>query len=429
MVSRPAGSEHATNGNGTQSRTPYEDAVLGFREYWYPVCCTGDITETPKSYTLLGDPVAIVRRDGKAYAVKDECPHRGTQFSMINTRKNWEFPGTCTITCPYHGWTYDLKDGRCVAVISEGPESPVPQSGVRVRTYPIEERRGLIWIWMGSLKPVPVEDDIPNLMLDPKAVVRAFSRIKYGNWRFHAENPSGGHATMVHKSTLRQWASRGGVQQVGLPFDPGYVEDLDHKGISTNVGGGKPSPTREFPGLGEWDPKPRWQHVLFDWIPSRADFRRPVQGIRSSMLMLPGIFRQPNFPNTAYMYYEWYVPVDEDHYIYMQISCAWPKNRMDRIRYALKYYLWDRPTGPVLFNNQDAAMVAATTNYFKRTGNMHYLSKAPYDRIHHLWRAYANEQARGVGTKYRANAPVEAAGAFEESAPAATATMAGGGGG
>ena len=60
MTSRPTGKEHGTNGNGNgaQSETPYEDAVLGFREYWYPVCCTGDITETPKSYTLLGDPAA-----------------------------------------------------------------------------------------------------------------------------------------------------------------------------------------------------------------------------------------------------------------------------------------------------------------------------------------------------------------------------------
>jgi hypothetical protein len=128
-----------------------------------------------------------------------------------------------------------------------------------------------------------------------------------------------------------------------------------------------------------------------------------VQGIRSSMLMLPGIFRQPNFPNTGYMYYEWYVPVDAEHYIYMQLSVFWPKNLLDRVRHELKYYFWDRPTGPVLFNNQDAAMVSATTRYWKRTGNMRYLTSAPFDRIHHIWRRYANEQARGVGTAWKAN--------------------------
>jgi len=109
----------ATKGQTAKSFEPrgaYEQAALGFREYWYPVCYTSDITETPKGFTLLGDPVVMLRRDGEIYALKDECPHRGTELSMINTRKNLEFPGTPTITCAYHGWTFDVRDGKCVAV-------------------------------------------------------------------------------------------------------------------------------------------------------------------------------------------------------------------------------------------------------------------------------------------------------------------------
>ena len=326
-----------------------------------------------------------------------------------------------------------MRDGRCVAVISEGPDSPVPASGVRCRTYPVEVRRGIVWIWMGSSKPVPVEDDIPNLLLDPKAVVKGFYRTKWGNWRFHAENVNGGHATMVHKSTLRNWFGSEQGTPV-LPPTPGYLEDGDHKGIATNVSGGRgaalprPPGRRPYAGLGIWHAKPPWQRILFDWWPGRQTFGRQVQGVSSSMLMLPGIFRQPNFPNTSYMYYEWYVPVDDENYIYMQIMACWPKNWLDRIRYELKYYFWDRPTGPVLFNNQDAFMVAATTKYYKRTGNFRYLTKiAPYDRFHTLWRQYCDEHARGVGTAYQRPATPEPA--AKASAEVGTeAAVAGGGG-
>ncbi len=415
-----ASAQPTTNGrtiDGLKPRGAYEEATLGFREYWWPVCVSGEISTTPKAFMLLGDPVAILRRAGKAYAIKDECPHRGTEFSMINTRKNWEFPGTCTITCPYHGWTFDVSNGRCVAVISEGPESPVPNSGVRVKTYPVEERLGLIWIWMGQTAPVPVDEDIPNLLLDPKAVVKAFYRVKWGNWRFHAENVAAGHAGMVHKSTFRNWFGKGNLAAAAPP-EAEYFEDADGKGIITLYGQGGPDATRmpsagnrmpprpsgppEFPGVGVWHLKPRWQRTLLGWFPgSRSGFGRPVQGIQGMMLMLPGLFRVPNFPNIGYMYYEWYVPVDEENYIYFQIMAFWPKNWLARIRWELKYYFWDRPTGPVLFNNQDAAMVAQTTKYYKRTGNLRYLTKvSKNDELDVIWRKYCDEEARVVGSNY-----------------------------
>ena len=137
--------EHATtNGHQaeTKGQTPYVRAVLGFRNYWYPVCLSKDVTvKKPKALTLLGDMVVFFRRNGKAYALADECAHRGTQLSI----GKYEFPGTNTITCRYHGWTYDVTNGMCVAVLCEGPESQVPGK-VRIKTYPVEERAGIVWM-------------------------------------------------------------------------------------------------------------------------------------------------------------------------------------------------------------------------------------------------------------------------------------------
>src|SRR5690606_11798471 len=86
-------------------------------------------------------------------------------------------------------------------------ESQVPGK-LRIKTFPVEERAGIIWIWIGNMKPVPVEEDMPGLMKRPNAVVKLRHEINYGNWRWHAENVQAGHAQMVHRDSMRQWFNR-----------------------------------------------------------------------------------------------------------------------------------------------------------------------------------------------------------------------------
>ena len=59
-----------------------------------------------------------------------------------------------TITCRYHGWTYDLSNGLCVAALTDGPDSPIVGKA-RVKTYPLEERKGIIWAFIGDGQPLP----------------------------------------------------------------------------------------------------------------------------------------------------------------------------------------------------------------------------------------------------------------------------------
>jgi len=421
--------DSSTMTNVKQDFTPrgaYEEAVLGFREYWYPACMSGDVTDTPKGFTFLGDPVMMVRRNGEIFALKDECPHRGTALSLVNTRKNLEFPGTFTTTCAYHGWTFDVRDGKCVAVVSEGPDSPVPQANIRAKTYPVEVRRGIVWIWMGNSKPVPVEEDIPKLLLDETNVVHGIARVKYGNWRFHVENVNGGHAQMVHKSTLQMWfgPERG---TPGLPVEPTRTSDSDGRGVDGRGQSWDPilKPYGKGGELGVWHSKPFWQRFMFGWVPKPKLIatRRSVPGVpddvRTQKLMLPGVFRVLNSPIEGYMYYEWYVPVDELHYIYFQIMAYWPKNLLHHAWSELKYFFWHKATGPILFNNQDAAMVGATTKFFTRTGSMRYLTSiSANDQIHVAWRAFCDEEARGVGSMYKQAAATDEVGAEIEEAVA-----------
>ena len=88
-------------------------------------------------------------------AIEDRCAHRQVRLSL------GEVHG-CDLTCPYHGWTYG-GDGRLVAIPHETFGRNV--SKVRVASYPVRVRYGLIWIFPGD--PALAEEtpmpEIPEL--------------------------------------------------------------------------------------------------------------------------------------------------------------------------------------------------------------------------------------------------------------------------
>ena len=121
----------------------YDAAVTGFRGWWYPVAWSSQVNSRPKAVTVCDERVMLIRDGGTAYALNDRCPHRGVPLSLGDQ----QFPGT--ISCPYHGWTYGLADGVLAAVITDGPDSPICGK-VRVKTYPVAERLGMVWLYVGD---------------------------------------------------------------------------------------------------------------------------------------------------------------------------------------------------------------------------------------------------------------------------------------
>ncbi len=97
----------------------YNAAVLGFRNYWYPVAFSRRLGTKPVAITLCGEKIVLARHAGKLYALHNRCPHRGIPLS----EGQQTFPGL--LTCPYHGWTYELASGQLFAVLTVGPDSPI----------------------------------------------------------------------------------------------------------------------------------------------------------------------------------------------------------------------------------------------------------------------------------------------------------------
>jgi hypothetical protein len=250
---------------------------------------------------------------------------------------------------------------------------------------------------MGKMAPAPLDQDVPRLLLRDDTVVKVKHGLRYGNWRFHAENLGGGHAQVLHRDAL-------GVFFRQIPAHPVDIRaktagDVDgDQWVLQEIAGVKYS--ADFPGLGVWPQPARWRQKIWAATSQKKLFGLEHYG---SSLRLPGIARSLHYPFAGCMYYEWWVAVDEDHYIYFQVSCGWPKTAAERIAWELKYRLYGEPFMVVRFNAQDVEMVRQTTNYVKRRGgSIQYLNPklTTQDLYHVEWRKLANEWARGEGSEW-----------------------------
>lgn len=112
------------------------------RNCWYIAAFSSEILRSralPR--TLLNEKVVLFRTgEGRPIALEDRCPHRFAPLSV------GRLTGT-GIACGYHGMEFDTS-GRCIANPTQ-PDEKIPPHAC-VRAYPVEERHGMIWIWMGD---------------------------------------------------------------------------------------------------------------------------------------------------------------------------------------------------------------------------------------------------------------------------------------
>src|SRR5436305_9449209 len=172
-------------GQSAKPWEPYLEASLGFRNHWYPALFGAELAEgQARGVELLGEPILLKRVGGTVFAIEDRCAHRGVPFSA---RPECYTPNT--ITCWYHGFTYDVRDGQLVAVVTDPESSLIGKLGLK--TYRVEERKGLIFVFVGDLDlPPPLQLDLqPGLLDDDLAVVPDGERLLVkSNWRLAAEN-------------------------------------------------------------------------------------------------------------------------------------------------------------------------------------------------------------------------------------------------
>lgn len=59
-----------------------------------------------RAVEIAGKPLALCHVEGRVYAVDNTCLHRGGPLGE-------GFMDGATLTCPWHGWQYDVTTGAC----------------------------------------------------------------------------------------------------------------------------------------------------------------------------------------------------------------------------------------------------------------------------------------------------------------------------
>ena len=111
------------------------------RNSWYAAAWDHEVTTNLLPVTMLGENVVLYRKtDGVVAALEDACPHRKLPLSQGRIKGD-------NVECGYHGLTFDCT-GTCTRV--PGAEK-IPHVA-RVRSYPVHQRYGLLWVWMGDVE-------------------------------------------------------------------------------------------------------------------------------------------------------------------------------------------------------------------------------------------------------------------------------------
>jgi phenylpropionate dioxygenase-like ring-hydroxylating dioxygenase large terminal subunit len=115
-----------------------------YTNLWYVAEQSERLADEPLRVRMLGRDFVLFRAgDGKVACLSDVCPHRGSSLA----RGRCDADGT--VRCPFHGWSFDAA-GHCTRIPSQAdPERDVPP-GAKVDAYPVEERYGLIWVFLGD---------------------------------------------------------------------------------------------------------------------------------------------------------------------------------------------------------------------------------------------------------------------------------------
>lgn len=106
---------------------------------WYVAAFANEVGENPLGRTICNQPVVLFRQtSGQVAALLDICPHRLVSLSLGTVEGD-------NIRCRYHGIEFDGA-GRCVRL-------PGAQGGGGLtveRTFPVTERYGFVWVWIGE---------------------------------------------------------------------------------------------------------------------------------------------------------------------------------------------------------------------------------------------------------------------------------------
>jgi phenylpropionate dioxygenase-like ring-hydroxylating dioxygenase large terminal subunit len=198
-------------------------------DFWYPAVRGTEIRGRKLATAVLLEVPLVLGRtaDGKAFAMRDSCPHRGIPLSYGH------FDGQ-TVECSYHGWRFDACTARCVEIPSLTNQDKLKVERIFAGHYPCEERDGYVWVYMngpGSRLPetIPAAPALPvfrmNDSMNDNTTGSGKCRITHLSCELPSHVDQGiiglmdpAHGPFVHQSWY--WRKRQSIHEKEKQFEP-----------------------------------------------------------------------------------------------------------------------------------------------------------------------------------------------------------------
>ena len=171
------------------------------RHYWHPVALLDEFNPAldprmgirpVKAVKLLGQDLVLFKNTQGAFGLLDrDCPHRGADLAYGRNEGDG-------LRCPFHGWKFDVT-GQCLETPAE-PKGSVLCTRIKQRSYPLQERSGILFAWMGpeGSEPPPLPE--LDCFKAPGTHTFAFKGLWHCNWLQAFEvgiDPA--HASFLHR--------------------------------------------------------------------------------------------------------------------------------------------------------------------------------------------------------------------------------------
>jgi nitrite reductase/ring-hydroxylating ferredoxin subunit len=171
---------------------PKAPAGALLRRYWQPAALVEELPDDRpiRAMRLLGQDLVLFRDDTGALGLIDrDCPHRGADLAFGRIEDGG-------LRCLFHGWLFNTA-GKCLETPAEPAGSNLCDR-VRQRSYPVQERNGIIFAFLGDGDPpaFPALD----CFVAPGSHVFAFKGYLNCNWLQALEvgvDPA--HASFLHR--------------------------------------------------------------------------------------------------------------------------------------------------------------------------------------------------------------------------------------
>jgi len=203
------------------------------RRTWQPVATAAALKPgVVMGYTLLETELVLARfHDGRLLAADVACPHKGARLSAGCIRDG-------ELMCAYHGWRFDAA-GACRSIPSLLEPNPEKQALAHLRSYPVKERYGFIWVKLEetAMATGPAHDlpEVPEFENPGWSYVMGPPTPFMSGWRREIENYLDmTHFAFAHAATLGKAADyRLPAMDIRALPDGGFQMDAPFPALDT----------------------------------------------------------------------------------------------------------------------------------------------------------------------------------------------------